>query len=520
MNLHRLAGRVSGLAFAALVAASLWGASCGGGGGGDCNVAEQTGCDTGLVCRNDPAGGTGCFCNPATNTGCDGDAICEEITDGTTGCFDTKVVARGTVFDCADETAVIDGARVVAMDVNGSPVSLVATTDAEGNYELTVPTRRNPDGTPAGDDFTLRTDAAAFQTFPSGVRQAIPIDTASPVTEGNLLVIDNSLTDVCLIALEPGFGTASIFGTVELPENNLGALVVAESSPTAGFSAIADREGGYRIFNLPAGTYTVKAYVQGVNHEPATATLTDGEEEEVNLAMNDEATATLNGSVQIVNPGAGDATSVILVVESTFNEAVIRGETPPGLRAPAPGIAPNLSSGDTFTITGIPSGSYAILAAFENDFLVRDPDVCISGTDVLHEDFSAGEIVDSEGFKITGALDVISPGATTPETVTTLTPTFSWKDDSSEQQYLIEVIDSFGNLMGQAEIDSSSGSNPSIVYGSAEWLNDSEGADPNNVTDFANPLESGQYYQFRVVSLKDGCELSRTEDLKGVFFVQ
>jgi hypothetical protein len=507
--------------FVGLVGASLWGASCGGGGGGsDCDVANQTGCDEGLVCRDDPAGGTGCFCNPATNNGCDGEATCEEITDGTTGCFDSKLLVRGTVFDCADETQTIEGARVVGMDINGSPVSVVATTDADGNYELNVPTRRNPDGTPAGDDFTLRTDAAAFQTFPSGVRQAIPIDTSTPTDESGNFVIDNSLTDVCLIGLEPGFGTASIFGSVELPEDSLGALVVAESDPDTGFSAIADREGGYRIFNLPAGTYTVKAYVQGVNHDPATATLTDGEEEEVNLSINEDATATLDGSVQIVNPGAGDATSVILVVESTFNEAVIRGETPPGLRAPAPGIAPNLSSGDSFTIEGIPAGRYAILAAFENDFLVRDPDVCISGTDVLHQAFGVGETITSEGFKVTGALDIISPGATAPENVSTLTPTFEWNDDSSEKSYLIEVIDSFGNTVGKAEIDSFSGSgNPSITYGSADWLDDVD--TPNNVTDFADALESGQYYQFRVVSLNDaGCELARTEDLKGVFFVE
>ncbi|HEX5037746.1 MAG TPA: hypothetical protein VFX30_11355, partial [bacterium] len=253
--------RFTGLTFAALIAASLWGASCGGGGGSECSVEAQTGCDDGLVCRADPDGGTGCFCNPATNEGCDGEAFCEEITDGTTGCFDSKLVVRGSVFDCEDQTQTVEGARVVAMDVNGSPASVVATTDADGNYELTVPTRRNPDGSPAGDDFTLRTDAAAFQTFPSGVRLAIPIDTSSPAEEGDDFVIDNSLTDVCLIGLEPGFGTASIFGSVELPENSRGALVVAEASPTEGFSAIADREGGYRIFNLPADTYGVKAYV-------------------------------------------------------------------------------------------------------------------------------------------------------------------------------------------------------------------------------------------------------------------
>lgn len=497
-----------GIVFYAL---SLGTSGCGGGGGSNCNVAEQTGCDEGFVCRDTPDGGTECSCNPATQTGCEDGQVCEEVTDGTTGCFDTTVVARGTVFNCADNAQVIENARVVAMNVNGTPISTVAVTDADGNYELTVPTERNPDGTPAGDDFTLRSDAAAFQTFPSGLRQPIPIDTTSPVEEDSLLVIDNSLTDVCLIALEAGFGTASIFGTVDLPENSLGALVVAELSPTAGFSAIADREGSYRIFNLAAATYSVKAYVRSVDYDAVSATVADGEEKEVNLSPNDDPTSILNGNVQIVNPGEGDATSVILVVESTFNEAIVRGETPPGLRAPAPGTDPNVTG--SFTIEGIPDGTYVILAAFENDFLVRDPDQCISGTDILHEEFTGGTVDLSDGFKITGSLDVISPGADGPETVATATPTFTWVDDSSEQEYLVQVFDSFGNLVGKATIPGVSGDNPSTTYGNAEWT-DEAGTGP------AAPLEAGQFYQFRATSIKDGCELSQTEDLKGVFFVQ
>ena len=509
--------RFTGLTFAALVAASLWGASCGGGGESTCNVADQTGCDNGLVCRNDPAGGTDCFCNPATQTGCDGSAVCEEVTDGTTGCFDKPIVALGTVFDCADNTHKIADARVVGLDVNGSPVSAVAITDADGNYELTVPTRRNPDGTPAGDDFTLRTDAATYQTFPSGIRQAIPIDTSNPTEESNRFVIDSSLTDVCLIKLEPGYGTASIFGSVELPENSRGALVVAEASPTSGFSAIADRNGGYRIFNLPAGDYSAKAYVQGVNYDAQSVTLASGQEKEVDFSRNSDATSTLNGKVQIVDPGAGDATSVILVVESTFNEALIRGETPPGLRAPAPGTAPNIT-GD-FSIAGIPEGRYVVLAAFENDFLVRDPDTCISGTDILHQAFGTGDTIDlSDGFKITGSLDIISPGANGPETITDTTPTFSWKDDSSEENYRIIVLDSFGNLVGNTIIDGvSGGGTVSVTYDSAEW-----NADPAST---ANPLIPGNFYQFRVIDTRSPggsgpCEISQTEDLKGVFFVQ
>ena len=312
--------------------------------------------------------------------------------------------------------------------------------------------------------------------------------------------MENTLTDIGLIALEAGAGTGSIYGAVEFPEDSKSALVVAELSPTEGYTAIADEDGSYRIFNLPAGTYTVKAYVQGSNYDSGSATLAGGDEAEVNLSLNSDDAATLNGSVQIVNAPGGSATSVILVLESTFNDALVRGEMPPGLRAPSGGGTPSITG--SFTIEGIPAGRYVILAAFEDDLLVRDPDSCIAGTDIIHQTFTAAQTVDlSDGFKITEALNVISPGASGPELITTATPTFSWEDDSSEDQYDLVVFDTFGNQIWNTTIGGSSGANPSVVY--------------------AGPaLESGMYYQFRVTSSKAGCELSQTEDLKGVFYLE
>ncbi len=488
-------------------------AGCGGGGGGsgsnaNCNVAAQTGCNNGLVCRANPSGGTGCFCNPSTQAGCDSGKVCEEITDGTTGCF-AAMVAKGDVFNCADNTAVIKDARVVALNANGSPISSVAVTDASGNYDLTVPTTRKPDGTPSGDNFTLRSDAATFQTFPSGLRQPIPVSaSAATAASDGTFVVQNSLTNICLIALEAGAGTASIHGTVALPKDSAGALVVAESAPTAGFSAIADKKGDYKIFNLSAGTYSVNAYVKGVNYNPVSVTLIATDDKQVDLATNSNAPATLAGSVQLVNPGAGKGTSVILVVESTFNDALARGETPPGLRAPDPGTAPDITG--AFNISGIPAGRYVVLAGFENDFLVRDPDTCISGTDIIHQAFASGDAINlSTGFKVTGSLDVISPGADGAEKVTTATPIFTWVDDSSEKSYLIQVFDSFGNKVWETTIPGVSGHNPSVTYNAS-----GTGAGTGQA------LQSGQFYQFRVTSIDNGgCPISQTEDLKGVFQV-
>ena len=437
-------------------------------------------------------------CDPIAQTGCDENLVCEEVVDGGTACF-APVVLRGNVFDQADDSG-IGGATVVALDANRAPASTVAVTDPSGDYEIQVARQRDTDGNPQGGDVTLRADAAGYQTFPGGIRQALPIDVSSPEEEDGVLVVETPTTNVGLIALPSGAGTNQIFGNVEVPSDSTGVLVVAEttSGTPEGFTAIADRDGVYRIFNLPDGEVSVLGYAQGVNYGAETASVSGGEEKQVDLAISSEAPGTVTGSVQIVNPGAGKGTSYILVVESTFDEALARGETPPGLRAPE---GTDLIESGTWMIEGVPAGSYKVLGAFENDQLVRDPDFGQGNTEIVRVDVVAGQSVEAPSFKITGSLDVISPGAEGAEEVDG-NPVFSWVDDSGEDRYHIQVFDTFGELIWEdPNIPSSSGSDPEVPY-----------AGP--------PLDSGMYYQFRVTSIDiNNRPLSRTEDLKGVFFL-
>jgi hypothetical protein len=303
-----------------------------------------------------------------------------------------------------------------------------------------------------------------------------------------------------LIALPPEAGTNQIFGTAEVPTTSTGVLVVAETpGPDAkGFTAIADREGSYRIFNLPDGDFSVVGYAKGLSYAPEAVSLTGSEQAQVDLSLSGDPTGGVTGSVQIVNPGAGSGTSYILVVESTFDESLARGESPPGLRAPE-GTA--LVDSGTWVIEGVPAGSYKVLGAFENDRLVRDPDFGQGNTEIVRVDVPPGQSVEAPSFKITGSLDVIAPGAEGAEEVSG-TPAFSWVDDSGEDRYAIEVVDAFGQVMwSDSNVPGSSGSNPEVPYGGAA-------------------LEPAMFYQFRVTSFDvNDRPLSRTEDLKGVFFV-
>jgi hypothetical protein len=197
-------------------------------------------------------------------------------------------------------------------------------------------------------------------------------------------------------------------------------------------------------------------------------------------------------------------TSVILVVEDTFNATAARGEVPRGLRAPASG--PVNVDGD-FTIEGVPAGTYVVLAAYENDLLVRDPDTNIGGTGFVHIEVTAGEasfgIADS--FKVTEALAIVSPGAMGPEAVDG-SPTLEWADDSSEDWYDVRVYDAFGvEVWNSLEIPGVSGSQTVTL-------------------EYGGPLDPGMYYQFRVTSWRqpgngDPAPISSTEDLRGVFYL-
>ena len=440
-------------------------------------------------------GGNNNMCDPAAQTGCDNGQVCEEVTGGAPACF-APVELQGKVFDMAT-SAGIGGASVVALDVNGSAQSNVVTTAADGTYTLPVPAARGSDGTPAPEQLTLRVDAAGYQSFPGGVRQALPIDTSAAQMMNGAYVVTSSLTSVGLITEPTGTGTGAIKGTVDVPDDHAGVLVVAEDSSGKGYSAVADRAGAYQIFNLAAGDVTVSAYARGHVYGTATATVAAGGTATADLHLTSDAPGTVTGSADIVAAPGGSATSIVMVVESTFDATTGRGTTVPGLRAPDPGTAPNVSG--PFSIAGVPPGKYVVLAAFENDGLVRDPDPCIAGTDFVHVDVAAGQTVAAPTtFKVTAAIELTAPGVDMPEMVTA-PPTITWTAYPSTGSYDVHVFDSFGTDVWDTNVTTTSAT-------------------------YAGPLDAGAFYQARVVAHKIGgtgnCLISQSEDLRGVFYMQ
>ncbi len=275
-----------------------------------------------------------------------------------------------------------------------------------------------------------------------------------------------------------------------------GTLVLAVQGERAVSTAVAARDGEFVLFDVPAGETRVTGYSAGLRIEPQVVTATEAVTGVV-LAASAETLATVSGSVQIVNAPGGSSTSVILVPASIFDPVRANGEAPPGLRAaPVEGA---------FAISGVAPGRYAVLAAFENDALVRDPDESIGGTLIVYADVAEGDVVLDSSFKVTEALVVVAPGATGTSVVTEV-PVLEWRDDSSEDGYEVRVFDAYGELVFEDLAV------PRVT-----------GSETVRVTLDAT-LEPGGIYQFRVLSFREAgggrTYISATEDLLGVFRYQ
>jgi hypothetical protein len=447
-------------------------------------------------------------CDPLEVEPCGPGLVCEQLVNGRTACF-KPVRLAGQVFDIeTDPHEGIEGAHVAGANEAGLVVTDVVITDAGGMYELDVPVTRDASGVPQGAIFTLRVSAQDYQPYPYGIRPAIPVDTALAAESDEAYVVQNLTTDVGMIPLDAtGPATEYIEGSVDAT-NPGGTLIVAEEGPPAGLIApytFADREGYFTIFNVPVGSYVLRGYKQHQQLNPENVDVADGQPvENVVLTTSSAPLGSITGQVNIVNAPGDSATSVVLVPEATFSDTFVRGVVPPGLRDPAPGLPYDVTG--AFEIRGVPEGTYVVLAAFENDFLVRDPDPSIAGTQIVHQEMpdpvDGVDVALETSFKITEALEMFGPGANEPEPVDPLgTIEFMWADDSSEDFYSIVVYNAFGELVWE---------DPNVprVTGDATVV----------VTYGGPTLDQGMYYQWRATSHRNTGPISMTEDLRGVFF--
>jgi hypothetical protein len=383
-------------------------------------------------------------------------------------------------------TLAIMGAKVFIYNATtNAPTGKVLTTDAAGNYR----TELNP-----GDYFVRVSKQGYFDAPPSAV-PAIPFtiikaDSLSKPVE----MYSNGLTNIGWIS-----GTLSPTSAI-----TVSALVVATNG-TSGYSAVADSDGNYIIYNVPAGSYTVKAWGAGFSSDSLTAVVTTNTETpNVDLALTAGATGSVTGAITFL---------------ATSNAQVDVTLTHPVTKEPIPGLTA-MTVSQSYTITNVPNGTYLARASYKNDTKVMDPDWIVkNGEPYVTVSGSAA----TRDFSVTGAMLVVSPTnastTTVPTPITSTTPTFDWDAYPSTSDYVIEVTDASGQL----------------IWGgfSANWATKNviiPSAQTSCVFNFdgtaSASLVVGKVYHWRVFASKDvngGASwdlISVSEDQMGLFEVQ
>ncbi|MGV3623435.1 MAG: hypothetical protein ACO1OB_21625 [Archangium sp.] len=430
---------------------------------------------------------------------CPAEQTCERVNGRDTPLCFHPVVLRGHVYELGSGAA-ISGAQVLAVNADGAPVSPPFTSGSSGAFEFRVPTTRSDEkGTIVGHSVMLRAQAKNFVAFPSGARVSLPVSIADATREkeDQPWIFESPQTDVFLSAVDASArDLATVTGKVELVSPQPATLVALEG--LGGRTTLATPDGTFTFFNVPAGAWRATAYARGLNYVPVDVVVGTADLPDVTLAKSSVATPSLSGSVQLVAGANGAGTSVVLALESTFIEALGRGEVPPGLRAPEGGASPNVTG--AWTIRGIPDGRYVVLAAFENDDNVRDPDPGIAGTEIQRLTVSNGQMsgATSPAFKVTSAVELESPGRTGIDE-TSATPTFAWKKYPNADAYVLTVFDGLGNLL---------------------WTHDIADGNANSATYAGPALSAGNYFQWRITGMRKGAPTSHSEELRGLFIVK
>jgi len=441
-------------------------------------------------------------CDPLVSDSCPDGMVCEAVTGDTKhGCF-LPVFIAGRVFDLSEQGfPPIEGARVSATNVKTGEGTDVVLTGADGAYAIALSLPRERTGMPTpGEVYTMRAVAKDYEPYPSVIRASLPIlmDTFTKTASGYFVA--SGFLDIGLLPLpEEKQGGFTVSGN--LSEHLSGVLVIARCATAPCPYTYTDNEGFFALYNVQPSDYEVAALKSGMDFTPVPITVTDSDITDLLIERITEPTlGSIAGQVNIVNAPGGLKTSVVLMAEETFIPGFDKGEMIPGLRAPAPPEPPSITG--AYTITGIPAGNYVVLAAFENDYLVRDPDPGIAGTQILHlsiPDGGGNWNLSLANFKVTEALAIIYPGAEGPELVDGENLVFRWEDDSSETHYNIKVFDAYGTVVWEKTIPGATGTaEVSLAYD--------------------GPKLSG-YYQWRVTSIKSGKPISMSEDLRGIFYI-
>ncbi len=390
-----------------------------------------------------------------------------------------------------DGSVIIAGARILLFDGTSGEVIDVLTTLATGQVEVEL----DP------GSYQVKISAPGYLPTPPAGIAPIPLQIAA----------GQDLTETITLFADPNAGsTGSITGTVMAAGATglAGVLVVAQNGPVWR-ATTTTIDGTFVLYNIPAGTTTIQGWRGGYNIPTADVVVT--------------ADTTSNQDLNAAAAPAGQVTGKVSFT-STSGSVIDITLLHPGTREVIPGLRTLINAGDfTYQLSGVPDGTFEIIASLDNDTFVIDPDESVQ-QGIPTVTIAGGSVV--KDFKVTGAIRLDEPARTSAAVpIVSETPTFAWSKRSSyanASEFAIEVVDASGNVIwggfGPANEILVSVANAGESSWSIEFDSDSSAT---------QALESGRYYQVRIYAAKDDNNdprgyllVSGTETLDGLFRVQ
>ncbi len=396
---------------------------------------------------------------------------------------------NGVVYDAATNEP-IEGVRIIVYNSEtNSPTSNTISTDITGAYTVEL----DP-GT-----YYLNLNKQSYL--------GIPALGTTPISV-TVVVGEETITDYNMQA-SPITSGGSITGKVMNGEEVVvGALIVAVNGNNA-YSSVTDGDGVYFIYNVPAETYNVMAYMATYNSNEVSASVSSNTESaDNNLTMTADASGEVSGTVTFLatDNGEVDVALTHLITKETI-----------------PGLTTTTVSG-AYTISNVPNGTYIARASFSNDTYVVDPDWIVKNGEpivIINND------VITLAFSVTGAVTLTSPSnestTTLPLETTETTPTFSWVGYSSTSDYVIEVSDINGNVIWGGFSGEGATLVKNIVI-SKDQLSIVFNSDGNATI---SELELNTIYRWRIFASKDNVQsvtgwelISASEEQLGLFIIK
>ena len=337
------------------------------------------------------------------------------------GCKDDDELAAtgiltGTVTDAISGDPLANVFINIFNDTTNAPIGASFTTGSNGAYT-----------------FHLE-PGIYFMKLSKHKYESVPLQGSNPIP----FTIEAGLSFERLVKMFPDetSNTGVISGKVTDGTDPLGGVLIiaSMSEGSSALSSVSDGEGNYYVFNVPAGSYSVKGLISGYNGDAVEASVTGNlETSGVDLILGSGASGIFTGLVRHLSVEN-------IEVDVALIHAATR-ETIPGLIS----VTENLA----FTISNIPDGKYLARATFENDNRVMDPDRIVKFGEP-EVTISGGNTVDLQ-IDVTGAVILVSPtnDSTTiePMEITSTSPAFEWEAFASTSDYVIEVSDIYGTVV-------------------------------------------------------------------------